>query len=427
MRGMAGKNLLLMAMAATALVYLTAHRSAIAQSPSAYDAFLERQATEWGTAPIQYLYSDQIVPAPGEETRTNPPIPPGGFDPAFPEPGGGEVFEDSVLSYSDLYGAPIESSGTWLRNGCWYTQQEFVMLTRSEPRFISLAVDTFTGRVMTNTSAAHRFEPGTRLTLGRVLGRDQANREHALELTYFGLFDWSARSSLVSPTSGTITSLLGDTDAASPFVTSDSQSYTYTADFNSFELNMLIRSRPRRDALVLRPDGHWVRHAPTGYLKTFLFGLRAASLNEQFILSTVDGANSGTYRVTTHNDMVGIQFGGELREQFPNWSWGIRGKLGALVNLADRMSRIDTVVGGMSSSSAESLDATNLVFLADGNVYADYQIRPNLSFFVQYDILYVTGVGLAAENLGLGTSFPKFNLEGGSLMQGMSFGFYRYW
>lgn len=436
-RRIAGKDLLLMAMAATVLVYSAAHRSVYAQALPGYEAPIVGQSTDWNGRQIQYQYfapnvpTPGIIPTPGAETNPNPRNP-GSVGSVLPDIeridlGSGDRVVDSIASQSDLYGAPIESSGTWLRNGRWYTQQEFVILNRTKPRPIEVAGDTATRLTLSNNSATSRFQPGYSITVGRILGRDKANREHAIEVTYLGLFEWKGSASVVSPTSGTIVSLLGSTDATSPFSTADSQSYTTASDFNSIELNMLIRSRPNRDALVLQPDGRWVRQAPTGYLKTFFFGMRSASTNENFILSAVDGANSGTYSVITHNDMVGVQFGGELREQFPEWSWGIRGKFGSMVNFAERRSRLNTVVGGTSSTRAESIDDTNLVFLAEGNVYANYQVRPNLSFFVQYDIIYMTGLALAGENLGLGTSFPGLTAEGGALMQGMSLGFTRYW
>ena len=40
-------------------------------------------------------------------------------------------------------------------------------------------------------ASSPRYEPGMRLTVGRVLGRDAANRDHILEVSYLGLFEWT--------------------------------------------------------------------------------------------------------------------------------------------------------------------------------------------------------------------------------------------
>ena len=56
---------------------------------------------------------------------------------------------------------------------------DFVLARSPTDQFVQLASDESLG-----------FEPGMRLTLGRFLCRDGKNRDHTLELTFFGLHDW---------------------------------------------------------------------------------------------------------------------------------------------------------------------------------------------------------------------------------------------
>ena len=60
-------------------------------------------------------------------------------------------------------------------------------------------------------------------------------------------------------------------------------------------------------------------------------------------------------------------------------------------------------------------------------MFAAYQVRPNLAFRVAYDVMYVTGIAIPPQNLGLGPVFPELHVEADALFHGASFGVEKVW
>lgn len=347
------------------------------------------------------------------------------------------------------------SSGSWLWDGRWYTQQEMAMMVKSEPRSVPLSFDGF--RVFTTTADRQGYELGTRLTLGRILGRDRANRDHAVEFTYQGLFDWESRASFSSNDSVSLLGVrfngvlglgvLDQFDGANNIVFSEdslSSRFVYRSQLDNFEMNLRIRSRPVRDRMIMQPDGTWERHETPSMLISFFGGLRYMQLDETFLYSSVGTAfgtaigvpaaspiaTSGAYNVSTQNHMVGLQLGAESIEQHACWHWGLRGRVGGLINFADRESSIVSTFG----STFESAGDEALVFLTEGSLFASYQLRPNLAVRASYDFMWVQGLALASENVGITTmpltspmEFRDINIGGGAVFHGMFLGFDYVW
>src|SRR5262249_13832741 len=132
-----------------------------------------------------------------------------GFSGAMAEPqaGGdpltGGVFEeqyyDMPVEPMDPEGpAPAVSSREWLKSGLWYTQQSAVYMDRSANTKNTIRLSEDPSSVNFNPLLFHYsnrlelpvgmgYEPGLRSTLGRLLGRDDRNRDHAIEFTFLGL------------------------------------------------------------------------------------------------------------------------------------------------------------------------------------------------------------------------------------------------
>lgn len=413
----------------------------------------------------------------------------------------------------------VYSTNKWFRGGTWYSRQEFMMLLRTDLSPTHLAVDPtnapvillpniqdpFVVNSLSSQDGDFTYEAGTRLTLGKTLGRDVANRDHSIEFNFMGLFEYTGRASIEpsnpelaqqglrtllgseevgfsNPTVGTFIGfpVINDIDG---FTSSSRQEFLYTADFNSFEANYVIGGRPARDRLVMQPDGRWSRFATPSKVRGFYVGMRYIRQNESFRYQgfgntqivpvfvegdggqitldaggapVIDGPNSprvavideaGTYRVETDNDLVGLQFGGDVVAKRTDWAFGVNGKVGGLVNFADRNSSLfqrvetDDRIDGLivtnnpeedatfnTSSLTETLNDETLTFLGEVNVYVAYYLKPNTSIRFGYNALYLNGVAAALDNTGLvGNVFPKFELTGDSLYHGMNLGFESTW
>lgn len=371
--------------------------------------------------------------------------------------------------------APVYNTESWFRNGNWYTQQDFVMmgqrrLSRGTVPYATgfifspgssgfrkgiLAYDTFASfsisrfsRNLNIDSLFLQFEPGTRLTLGRLAGRDAANRDYAMEITYLGLFEWKSRAdfagiqSVLGAPAGSIRTVFGGVvadPAGQPtaifvpgFSDADIQRFQYTTDFNSLEWNLRIQGRPDRDILALQPDGAWIRHDSSGRLVSVLGGLRFVSINDSFILQSeaaatpASPATFGLYRARTHNDMVGAQMGLELMEKYTQWNWGFRSRIAAMSNFGERISQISTVNG--IDPRFQIVDDVNFVPLLEGGLFTAYQLRPNVTLRGAYDVLFlVSGTADVQRNLSLQPTFPPLNMTGRRLLQGLSVGFEAVW
>ena len=196
------------------------------------------------------------------------------FEGSYPEPVPftGNMDDGYLLDYDEQYAdepAPMYSTGTWFRRGSWYTRMDVVALTPHQPRTGALprfdrsgtpipqaglqvvTQDTATASQYLATSlVSHYFAPGAKLTFGRFLGRDAAGRDHQFDMTFTGLFEWESSRSLESAgTPGTPGFLNGvmmniNDPIVSPFFSADQQEFTYGADFDSYEWNYYIRTRP---------------------------------------------------------------------------------------------------------------------------------------------------------------------------------------
>ncbi len=376
--------------------------------------------------------------------------------------------------------APVYSSGTWFRGGDWYAQTDIVMMDQRRlsrgtvpnarafllangsgfPKGV-LAYDTFAGTTLRRfsrnfmiDSLTQHFEPGTRLTLGHFFGRDASNRDHALEFSYLGLFEWDARAefegvgasfgeppaSIRTVLGGVVTDSLGNPTAifVPGFSDADIQRFEYSSEFNSFEWNLRLQARPSKDILALQPDGEWIRHDASSRLFSLVGGLRYMSINDRFQLQSQSAEQLddqgevdvpemfGLYTVRTHNDMVGVQLGMEMLEKYTSWNWGIRSRVGGFTNFAERTSDIFTVNG--IDPRSQTIEDTSFVTLLEGGVFLAYQVRPNTAIRTAYDAIYLpSGTADAQRNLSLQPTFPNFNTTGRRLYQGISVGLEMNW
>ncbi len=326
--------------------------------------------------------------------------------------------------------APIYSTGSWWWRGNWYTMADVVVLDRSEVRPNLVIFDPATNTPYSNNDLANlNFRPGTRITLGRILGRDPSSRDHMTEFSFLGGFHWDAGRTITSSAPGnTIDTFLVNAAAANPleqiFFDAASQTFTYASKYNDFQLNYKLQTRPGKDAMALQPNGMWVQHATSGQVRSVLFGMRLSTVDEGTSYTsnrTVNAVDqSAVYNVVTNNDMFGFHTGGDLIDVHDDWSWGIRGRVGTLLNFVDRRSSLESA--GLAPSNQKLTDE-RLSWVLETGMFGKYQVRPNLAFRAAYDFIYYNNVCLAAENLGFVNGFPELISDGPVYFHGSSFGF----
>ena len=357
------------------------------------------------------------------------------------EPGpDGAIFDEGthpMLEGAECDGATLAvSSREWLKTGCWYTQQSAVYLNRSTnvKNSIILSVDEFSSPIphyvtFLQVPLDYGYQPGLRSTIGRFVGQDDKNRDHAVEFTFLGLTHWQASEGLTAAINGGIfVDILLDPDRrARVFNQANQQTFFASTDFNSYEFNYRIDRRLPRDQVIYTRDSAWVRQADPSPLPSLIAGIRVAFNNDTLKWLSEASIGSGTYNVMTHNNMVGPQVGADWFYERNDWRAGIRGKAAAVVNWASAGTRVYTVdTNGTTLDPPRVEDANNhgLSFLGELNFIGVYHLKPYLAMRFSYDLMFLTNQALSANQVTFQPSVPPALSMGHSLFfQGVSFGF----
>ena len=193
----------------------------------------------------------------------------------------------------------------------------------------------------------------------------------------------------------------------------------YNSSFNSAEINLWVRPRSRPDRLVLHPDGSWHRECQPGLYTSFLVGFRYFNVDEQLHLhgsgnygfdtnrdGVIDRTEvlSGDYFLNTRNNMYGFQVGAELMERDCRWEYGLRFKVAPMMNVVEGSSQLTTNNPYSGGTALPPWVTTSHVAAdIDLGAVATYKIHPNVAIKAGYDIAWLTGVGLAPEQVRSGS------------------------
>lgn len=331
---------------------------------------------------------------------------------------------------------------------------------------------------MTNRSVNFSPATGWDMVIGRYLGRDTENRDHFLEFEYSGLMSW--RESMVvrgkrtpfytdlgplpPDTFPSAAGFQGNLTSAFPVITpeqvavglaspaaqllsnvfnqADQHTQIYDSDIDSFELNLRLRPRGRSDRLVLHPNGKWRRECRPGEYISYVFGLRMISIDEQFRFQSngsrqksngrVTALTNGEYGVRTHNDMIGLQFGTDWIIRKCKWTYGLRAKIGPLINFTDARARIEAAevqynLDGTSDDFPVFIQASarknTASLLGEFGVLTTYKLNPHLTLEASYDFMWLVGLALAPEQLRFDESqSTEVNTNGHIYFHGLTLG-----
>ncbi len=346
--------------------------------------------------------------------------------------------------------APIESSGTWLRRGFWYTEAEVVTWNRIWNRdgrwfaaddpdvqnptfFLQLLGLLSTNRLLVLDGAQPGEDASVRLTLGHFLFRDQRNRDHTAEFTTFGGGDWSQDRVITSLNPfGLFVPFLID-GANRSFDGSSRQTVNYSSTYRSFEANYRVRQRMGHDQLVMDPDGCWHRAASNTFVWDYLAGLRILEMRDILVWQAEDILQLGTdgaYNIRTNNDLVGFQLGAGHTFETSRWSIGSLCKGGVYLNHATGRSTLD-YTNPAGDDNADDFDYKmgndELAFIGEAKLLGRWHLTPNFSLRASYEMMYITSTALAPAQATFIPEFSALATTGDPFYHGASFGFEAYW
>ncbi len=364
-----------------------------------------------------------------------------------------------ILNYEP---ALLESTGTWLRRGFWYSEFDVLLMDRIWRRKnVALAfqpnenvASVFGTGTVGNTLLVDGGRSGAevtpRLNIGRFLFRDHKNRDHAMEFVAYGGGQWSQSGRLDATGTGTLFvgsyTILENENRIDTvrfpidlgnvsFDGATSMQYDYDSRFNNFELNYHVKARMRKDRMELEPSGHWVRRAQPSVSRSLIAGVRYFNLSEDFDWDAfgIDDDNNaatasqtGNYRVRTDNDLIGTQLGFSWTYETARWSLGLKNKSGMYINRTDVESSFN-VTGGVTSGDND-IRVDNLSFISEGSLIGKWHLRPNFSLRAGLEIMYVSSIAHASEQLNfIPVSTSQTVAAGDSTFMGGLIGFEGYW
>ncbi len=341
------------------------------------------------------------------------------FQPSMPvDPSlGASMFEDPVEMSDPLdieAPAPAVSSREWLRKGYWYTQQSAVFMSRST----NVKNSTVLSTDFSSSSVAHYlnflqipidpgFRPGVRSTVGRYIGRDARNRDHSVEFTFLGFANWKTAGGLDAAIPGNIFSNIDPaaavTGASTPvFNAANTQTFAEASSFDSYELNYVIDRRPVRDQMVYTRDSTWIRRGTPSRMPAIFAGIRVVTINERLNYLSSSSVGNGTYNIFTHNNLVGPQAGFDWFFDHNDWRLGTRLKGGAMVNWTNQTTSVQILdfAGAPLVPNRNQHASDNIfAFVGEINFIGAYRLRPNFAIRVSYDLMWVTSLALAQNQL----------------------------
>ncbi len=336
-------------------------------------------------------------------------------------PGRNTYWHDPYLGNWEMCRAWPPSTNGFAPN--WYARGEMLGLFRHNYDSFPMATVGPSGPVALSTSDFRAdFRAGVRALVGKSL-----SDWYRVEVSYIGSYDWTDIAAVRNDDDN-------DQDGVgnlyTPFTNFGDPDGQVGLDYNRLAA-ISLRSRLDNGELNLRRR---LLMRPGSYETSFLIGARYLEISEQFTYETLSGLPDPLDRINqygsdTNNEMIGIQIGleGQFLVQPRMWvDCEIKG--GIFQNHAS-LRREFTVaeVGGDSASIFTSDDVDRTSFVGDISLQFNYHFAPAWTFTAGYNVIWVTGVALGANNfeddialLALG---PAYIDHGGQLVyHGPSFG-----
>ena len=240
---------------------------------------------------------------------------------------------------------------------------------------------------------------------------------NALEMTYFGLFNFDSANTASSDTNN-LYSVFSDfgTNPFGGFGETDQASFhglSYSSSIDSVELH--IRRRWQE------PDCRWQGSVHAG--------VRFVYLLEEFSHNTVSTLNNSSldYSVQTRNSMVGFQVGGDLWSCVaPGVRVGVEMKGGVYGVRAEQDTTIEAT--SITTPVLDHLESKQVSFVLEGGAMGTWRLNQNWNFRGGYQLILLDGVALAAENFNsvppfVGSGRPAVLVDNGeALYHGFTFG-----
>ncbi len=214
-----------------------------------------------------------------------------------------------------------------------------------------------------------------------------------VEVSYFGINGWTGTQTIADADNFLTTPAIA-IGGATPLTA------TYTASLHNFEIN------------ARRMYSDWA---------TWFIGFRTLQIGET--LATNIGNGIATHSVSTGNQLYGAQLGLDVRLLERDW-WYVNavGKAGIYSNSADQVTRTAGVGGARPFTTFAGTDTS---FVGELGFNAGYRMTDRLTLLAGYNLLWVSGVALAPNQLAatnITTGVGALDTNGNLFYHGVNMG-----
>ncbi len=291
--------------------------------------------------------------------------------------------------------------------GCrnWTVDVGAIFMFRDTPSSSTLIVDPAQPARRLNASD---FDFGLQAGLETSLTLHNAVGEWDLTARHFGIDDWSDSEYLTINTNPIQINNTPPTFLSGPRGIASH----YSSSLQSFEWNL---SRP-------------VAQGPAGGPIRLVAGVRhlqvREKLNTRFTSLLTPPISTEDYRIRTRNHLYGLQLGldaslsGDCRHCVEGYA-----RAGLYANDARNRSALMNYVSPPATFAERDRD-TDLAFVGELGINANYRLRDNVSIFAGYRVLWIDGVALASDQVASTNFAPgtSMNNSGDVLYHGARFG-----
>jgi hypothetical protein len=327
-----------------------------------------------------------------------------------------------------------------------YGYAEFLYLQRTncsddQPILVNLRGDD--GSIVSPSDAAtvlstsdldFGFDPAVRVLLGHRL-----HNGWAIEGGYFGFCDADTSAFVQAPNEEAIYTFPGSLGAVNVPADFDRVWTDYSSSVHSGELNLVCCCGCCSD-----PCGKGKGDGAKGgcgnlYCRTFewFVGFRYLNLREHLQIygergqttTTGNGLESSIYDIRTSNNLYGPQVGARVRRWGRKLGWEATGKAGIFGSDTQQEQYI-LDYPGFELRPLTSASDDGVAFVGELNLTGIYRLNETWNLRAGYNLMWITGVALAPDQLDFSGELPAGNQissSGGVFLHGVSCGLEARW
>ena len=371
--------------------------------------------------------------------QAQPPAP-RPIDPAIPQtasPWYGRYPSDAIQSHPAEDKDPCVACCSPCPRVYGYAEAMFLERGNSsfdQPVLVQREIGTPVATFLSTPDLQFDYEPAARVVLGFRL-----HDGWALEGGYFDLWEADATAYVAPGVPLTLPDGLGEPPAANVWSSLSRTWVDYSSDLQSAELNLVYCcggcGTCGADKNGYAASGHF---GVNSHSQTFewLVGFRYLDLSEEFrIYGEKDvgdppGIESGVYDIRTGNELYGGQLGARFRCWGQRLGFEATGKLGVFGNDADQEQYVTDYPDSFPLRPTTTATGGQVAFLGDLNLTAIYRLNEIWSLRAGYNLIWISGVALAPDQLDFSGELPAGNQissSGGVFLHGVSCGLEARW